>query len=103
MVISEPEAYDVAEQAGIGGEFDFEVGGKTDDQHGDPVRIKGHVRSLNLGRYYEPEVRHGGTAHWDMSHTAVSHLDGAALAEPNRVLITPAACRPTHAPQLPST
>lgn len=100
MVISDPEAYEVAERAGIEGAFDFEVGGKTDDMHGEPVRVKGHVRSLHAGKYYEPEVRHGGTAMWNMSHTAVIHVDGSTLEEPNLLLITKQPSSPNSEHQL---
>jgi len=100
MVIADPEAYRVAENAGVGEPFDFEVGGKTDDMHGSPVRIQGHVRSLHVGRYYEPEVRHGGGRYWDMGHTAVIHLDGSPLEEPNLVLLTTERSSPNSAHQL---
>ena len=53
MVIADPEAYEVAEKAGVGKPFDFLVGGKTDSIHGKPVRVQGEVRSLHVGRYLE--------------------------------------------------
>ncbi len=99
MVIADQEAYEVAEAAGIGEPFDFEVGGKTDDMHGAPVRVQGHVRSLHVGRYYEPEVRHGGGSFWNMSHTAVIQLDGSTLDEPNLLLLTQRPSSPNSAHQ----
>lgn len=100
MVISDPEAYEEAERIGIGGDFDFYVGGKTDRMHGDPVRVKGHVRSLHVGRYFEPEVRHGGSMFRNMSHTAVIHLDGSTLDEPNLLLVTQRPSSPNSAHQI---
>ena len=88
MVIADPEAYGVAERAGVGNPFDLAVGGKTDDMHGNPVRIRGRVRSLHEGRYVETEVRHGGGRYWDMGRTAVIHVEGSSLDDPNLLLLT---------------
>jgi microcystin degradation protein MlrC len=100
VVIADSEAYKKAAKVGVGEPFDAEVGGKTDDMHGEPVRIQGHVRSLHIGRYYEPEIRHGGGRYWDMGHTAVIHFDGSSLEEPNLVLITQKPSSPNSAHQL---
>ena len=100
MVIADPEAYEVAVNAGIGEPFDFEVGGKTDDMHGESVRVQGHVRSLHIGQYIETEIRHGGGRYWDMGHTAVIHLDGSTLDEPNLLLLTTRRSSPNSAHQL---
>ncbi len=97
MVIADPAAYKVAEKAGVGNSFDFEVGGKTDALHGKPVRIKGQVRSLNVGRYLETEVRHGGGRYWNMGHTAVIHVEGSTLDEPNLLLLTTQRASPNSA------
>jgi microcystin degradation protein MlrC len=100
MVIADPAAYAAAEKAGVGGKFDLAVGGKTDPMHGKPVRVQGHVRSLNEGRYVEPEVRHGGGRYWDMGKTAVIHVDGSTLDEPNLLLLTTERSSPNSAHQL---
>ena len=102
VVIADPEAYGVAERAGVGNRFDFAVGGKTDDMHGEPVRIQGRVRSLHEGRYVETEVRHGGGRYWDMGRTAVIHVDGSTLDSPNLVLLTTERSSPNSAHQLVS-
>jgi microcystin degradation protein MlrC len=51
VVITIPGKDAVAEafRVGVGGTFDFEVGGKFDDKHGAPVRLKGLVRVLSDG------------------------------------------------------
>lgn len=97
MVIADPEAYKVAEKAGVGNAFDFEVGGKTDDLHGKPVKVKGEVRSLNVGRYLETEIRHGGGRYWNMGHTAVIQVEGSTLDEPNLLLLTTLRASPNSA------
>jgi microcystin degradation protein MlrC len=102
IVLADPEAYEVARRAGIGAAFDFEVGGKTDRMHGRPLRIRGEVRSLHVGRYFEPEVRHGGRRYWNMGHTAVIHLDGSPLEAPNLVLLTTERSSPNSVHQLVS-
>lgn len=97
VVMYDPEAYIIAEKAGVGKSFDFAVGGKTDNMHGKPVRVKGEVRSLNVGRYLETEIRHGGGRYWDMGHTAVIQVEGSTLDEPNLVLITTKRASPNSA------
>jgi microcystin degradation protein MlrC len=48
--------------------------------HGEPVAVRGTVRSLHDGRWVEPEARHGGRRHNDQGHTAVIDLgDGNTL------------------------
>ena len=41
VIIADREANEAAFAAGVNGKFDMLVGGKTDDMHGDPVRIRG--------------------------------------------------------------
>lgn len=102
VVIVDPEAYKLAEKNGIGNDFEFNIGGKLDEMHGNPVHIKGQVRSLNVGQYIEPEIRHGGARYWDMGHTAVIQVEGSTLDEPNLVLLTTIASSPNSIHQLVS-
>ena len=97
MVIYDPEGYKTAESAGVGKKFDFSVGGKMDNMHGKPVRVKGEVRSLNVGRYLETEIRHGGGRYWNMGNTAVIQVEGSTLDEPNLLLITTKPASPNSA------
>jgi microcystin degradation protein MlrC len=78
VVIADPEAVAIAEAAGEGGAFDGLVGGKTDDQHGPPVRLRGRVRHIGDGRYTHQGSYMTGyvTA---MGRTAVVDVDGIAL------------------------
>lgn len=100
VVISDPEANQAAFRSGIGGAFNQMVGGKTDDMHGDPVRIVGRVRALHDGRYVEPEVRHGGGRYRDMGHTAVIEVDGSTQDLPNLLLLTDRPSSPNSLHQL---
>lgn len=100
VVIYDEQGYEVAENAGVGNDFSFDVGGKMDNQHGRPVSITGQVRSLHVGQYLETEVRHGGGRYWNMGKTAVIQLEGSTLDEPNLVLVTNRPSSPNSAHQL---
>lgn len=88
VVISDPEANKAAFEAGVGGDFDQMVGGKTDDIHGEPVRIRGKVKSLNDGDYVETEVRHGGGRYKSTGLTSVIRVEGSTRDLPNLLLLT---------------
>lgn len=51
MSISDPEAVEAAVRAGVGQPFDQLVGAKTDELHGEPVRIRGYVRFLKNSQH----------------------------------------------------
>jgi microcystin degradation protein MlrC len=78
-VIYDPASAKACAEAGIGAEVTLSVGGKTDNRHGAPVEIHGRVRTLNDGRFEEPEPRHGGTTRWNQGLTAVVELEGDTL------------------------
>ncbi len=88
VVMCDPEANEAAFRVGVGGAFDALVGGKTDSQHGKPVRVRGRVRSLSDGRFLETEARHGGGRDWDMLPTAVVEVEGSTRDLPNIVMLT---------------
>jgi microcystin degradation protein MlrC len=89
MVISDPAAVQHAIQSGVGHQFDMAIGGKTDNLHGDSVRIKGRVKGIHDGRFIEPAVRHGGGRYWDMGVSAVIEVEGSSIDMPNLILLTP--------------
>ena len=89
VTISDPAAVQAALRAGVGGTFDMPVGGKTDNLHGDSVRIKGRVKGIHDGRFVEPAVRHGGGRYWDMGVSAVIEVEGSTPDMPNLLLLTP--------------
>ena len=100
VVIADPEGYKWQRKPVVGNNFEFSIGGKKDSMHGKPVHIKGEVRSLNVGRYLETEIRHGGDRYWDMGHTAVIQVEGSTLDEPNLLLLTTLASSPNSIHQL---
>jgi microcystin degradation protein MlrC len=85
--IYDPEAVQAAVRAGVGGDFDLQVGGKTDKLHGEPVRIRGRVKLLYDGEYVETAARHGGRRYLDQGLTAVIHAEGSTADLPNVVLL----------------
>jgi len=86
--IADPKAVETAARAGIGGSFDALVGGKTDRMHGEPVRVRGTVKSLHDGKYIETEIRHGGQRYLDQGLTAVIEVEGGTRDLPNLLMLT---------------
>lgn len=102
VAISDPNAVRGAIKAGVGGDFDMPVGGKTDNLHGDSVRIKGRVRGIYDGKWVEHAVRHGGGRYWDMGVSAVIELEGSSIDSPKLILLTPKRVIPFSIGQLTS-
>ncbi len=89
VTLWDPEAVRACAAAGIGAEVEVDAGGKTDDMHGDPQRVKGTVRTLSDGRYEERERRHGGGRHHNQGLTAVLRVpsgpgEGLLVLDSNR-------------------
>jgi microcystin degradation protein MlrC len=87
-VMYDPKAAQTAASAGIGQPFDMEVGGKTDDLHGKPVRIRGRVKSLHDGTFLETEIRHGGQRYYNQGLTAVIEAEGSTPDLQNLLMLT---------------
>jgi microcystin degradation protein MlrC len=102
VAIADPEAVDHVFRIGVGGEIDQPVGGKTDRLHGEPVRVRGSVKSLHDGLYFEPEVRHGGSRFHDMGRTAVIAVEGSTVDMPSLLLLTAKRSSPNSLHQLTS-
>ncbi len=100
MTIADRQAVQVAVRAGINGKFDLAVGGKTDKFHGDPVRVRGRVKSLHDGFYIETEVRHGGGRYHSQGLTAVIEAEGSTRDLPNLLLVTSERASPNSLHQL---
>ncbi len=88
VAITDPEAVAVAVSSGVGQPFECMVGGKTDRLHGDPVRIRGSVKSIHDGKFLETEVRHGGQRYFDQGLTAVVEAEGSTRDLPNLLMLT---------------
>jgi len=50
-VIADPESMDAAIAAGVGNHVDLTLGGKTDDRHGPPLKVRAYVRVLSDGGF----------------------------------------------------
>lgn len=80
VALHAPHAVAAAKAAGIGATIEVTVGGKVDRLHGEPIPVRGTVKSLHVGRWVEREARHGGRRQNDQGHTAVLDLgDGNTL------------------------
>jgi microcystin degradation protein MlrC len=69
--LCDPQAVASCMDAGVGATLDLDVGGKTDNLHGSPVRIRGTVRMLSDGKWEDPGDTHGGQRFFDTGPTAV--------------------------------
>lgn len=87
MTVCDPAAVQAAVKLGVGGKFDMVVGGKIDDMHGKPVRVRGRVKTLNEGKYIEHETRHGGGRYFDQGMTAVIEAEGSLPDEQNLLVL----------------
>jgi microcystin degradation protein MlrC len=81
MSIADPEAVTAAARAGVGQPFDFAVGAKRDRLHGEPVRVRGVVRSLHAG----PAGNQAAAV------SAVIRVDGGSRDAENLLILTPRA------------
>ena len=100
MTICDPEAVRAAARLGVNGGFEMKVGGKTDRLHGEPVTVRGRVKSLHDGKYIETEVRHGGGRYHDQGLTAVIEVEGSTPDLPNLLLLTSERASPNSLHQL---
>jgi len=61
----DPEAVQACVAAGVGAEISLDVGGKTDDMHGETVRVVGTVMKIHDGPYEELRPTHGGGRYYN--------------------------------------
>ena len=88
VVLADPEAVQACVAAGIDATITLEVGGKTDDLHGQPVQVSGRVKSLHDGRYIETQPRHGGQRYHDQGLTAVLEIAASTPETASYVVLT---------------
>ncbi len=88
VVLADPQAVRHAVDAGVGEAFDTTVGGKTDRLHGDSIRVRGRVKSIHDGQYFDGAVRHGGRCFYDQGLTAVVEVEGSTPDLPNWLMLT---------------
>lgn len=75
--MKDPEAVAKAVELGVKGTLSMKIGGKTDDYHGKPVRVKGVVRTLTDGRFIHKAMAVGVPA--DVGRTAVIDVEGVEI------------------------
>lgn len=75
LCLHDPGSVEQAVSAGVGGRVALDMGGKTDDRHGPPIRAEVRVLGVHEGRFTESEVRHGGKTAFNMGRTAVVATD----------------------------
>jgi len=80
-VIWDPEAVGKASASGIGGQVMVELGGKTDERHGKPLKVTGTVKTLTDGKWIVKGPMGTGSES-DMGETAVLLVGG------NEVIVT---------------
>ncbi len=71
VCLFDPASAAQATAAGVGARLDLQVGGKSDDWHGEPFTSSFEVVGLYDGKFVEHEPRHGGLSHCDQGLTAV--------------------------------
>ena len=88
VVLADPAAAAEAARRGLGADFEGLVGGKADKLHGEPVRVRGTVKSLHDGRFLETAVRHGGQRYYDQGLTAVIEVEGSTRDLQSLLMLT---------------
>jgi microcystin degradation protein MlrC len=76
--IVDPEAVRRCLAAGVGAEVEVELGGHTDQLHGEPLPVRGYVRLLSDGRYTNAGPMHAGVE-VKLGPTAVLVVDGVEV------------------------
>lgn len=75
VVLYDPQGVAACVAAGVRSEVQLAVGGKTDNLHGSPVKVKGRVRLISDGIFAETGIRHGAWGKYDQGVTAVLETD----------------------------
>ena len=71
--LCDPASVAACAAAGVGADVELDVGGKTDDLHGDAVAIRGVVRMLDDGKFEDAGPTHGGFRFYDAGPRALVH------------------------------
>ncbi|MBI3980004.1 MAG: M81 family metallopeptidase [Chloroflexi bacterium] len=85
QTLYDPEAVAACVAAAVGRSLTLEVGGKTDDMHGEPVAVTGRVRVISDGQFEDTRPTHGGHRYFDGGTTVVLETtDGHTLVLTSR-------------------
>jgi microcystin degradation protein MlrC len=88
-VLYAPDAVKAAKSIGVGAMLETSVGGSIDQLHGNPMKVRGMVKSIHVGRWIEYEARHGGRRENNQGHTAVLDLGESNLLVLNSLRTPP--------------
>ncbi len=77
-VMADPEAVGEAVSAGVGNEIVMDLGGKTDELHGEPLRVKGFVKLISDGKFIAKGPMGTGSER-DLGLTAVLRVGGVDI------------------------
>lgn len=84
-IIVDPESVAKAWEVGVGNTVTLDLGGKTDDRHGAPVRVTGYVRLISDGRFVlRGEMGRGSEQNY--GRTVVFVVDGVEIVVTERRL-----------------
>jgi len=81
VCLYDPACVKRADDAGPGASIELDMGGKTDDLHGTPLRATVRVISLHDGKFTESQPRHGGKTGYDMGRTAIVETDSGVTIQ----------------------
>jgi microcystin degradation protein MlrC len=95
VILYDPEAVAACVEAGVRSEIDLVAGAKTDSMHGHPLKLRGRVRTIGDGLFFEREARHGGWGAGDQGVTAV-----VETAESHTVVLTSRRMAPFYLQQI---
>jgi microcystin degradation protein MlrC len=74
-VMADPEAVAAVVEAGVGNNVTVDLGGKTDDLHGSPLKVTGTVKLISDGNFIAKGPMGTGSER-DMGNTAVLRVGG---------------------------
>jgi microcystin degradation protein MlrC len=71
ICLYDPEAVAIADNSKPGRKISLVVGGKTDQQHGQPYATEVTIRTISDGIFKEHQPRHGGQVNFNMGRIAI--------------------------------
>jgi microcystin degradation protein MlrC len=81
LSLFDPSAVQDCIIAGVGSTVTLNVGAGTDNLHGEPIEVTGHVRAITDGKFEEPKPIHGGFRFFDYGPSvALDTEDGHTIA-----------------------
>jgi microcystin degradation protein MlrC len=83
--VFDPQVAEAAHRAGVGATIEVELGGKSDDLHGDPLPISAYVKNLSDGRFVMQAMSRGVTMNLGkMARLVVGGIDVLVASRRNQ-------------------